>query len=88
LSGCGSGNQARIEFLTPKFRSAELECAGRVRGQLPPGTTNGQAADRIVDIDEAGEDCRQKLARVKMKVEIYDEIVAEANAGKKRKPKR
>jgi hypothetical protein len=41
-----------------------------------------------VDIDEAGEDCRQKLARVKMKVEIYDEIVAEANAGKKRKPKR
>lgn len=78
----------RVELLTPKFRSAELECARRVTGQLPYTATNGDVSNRIVDIDEAGEDCRSKLDRVKMKIEIYDEIVAQQNekaTGKKRK---
>lgn len=44
--------------------------------------------DRIIDIDEAGEDCRQKLARAKMKVEVFDEVVAQVNAGKKPKKKK
>jgi hypothetical protein len=77
----------RTEFLTPTFQSAELACERNPKGQLPPGTTNEQAANRITDIDHAGEDCRQKLDRVKMKVEVFDEIVAEHKANSKPKKK-
>lgn len=58
------------------------------RGQLPATATNGEVADRIIGIDEAGEDCRQRLARAKMKVEVFNEVVAEVNKGKEPKPKR
>ena len=74
-----------MEFLTPTFRSDELVCMEAPRGQLPADATNGQVAQRIVGIDEAGEDCRQRLARIKMKVEVFNEVVAEVNAGKKPK---
>ena len=79
-----------MEFLTPQFRSDELVCMDAPRGQLPSTATNGQVADRVVGIDEAGEDCRQKLARAKMKVEVFDEVVADVNKakGKKVKPKK
>lgn len=69
-----------MEFLTPTFQSAELECREPPRGQLPATATNAAVADRIIGIDEAGEDCRQKLARAKMKVEVFNEVVAEMNA--------
>lgn len=36
-------------------------------------------AERIIGIDEAGEDCRQRLDRIRMRVEIFNEIVAEMN---------
>lgn len=74
-----------MEFLTPTFQSGELECRDAPRGQLPDTATNEVVADRIIGIDEAGEDCRQKLARAKMKVEVFNEVVAEVNAGKKPK---
>lgn len=79
------GSGTRVEFLTPTFQSGELECKEAPRGQLPADATNGQVAERIIGIDEAGEDCRQKLARAKMKVEVFNEVVAEVNAGKKPK---
>lgn len=69
----------RVEFLTPTFQSAELECRDAPRGQLPATATNGMVAERIIGIDEAGEDCRQKLARAKMKVDVFNEVVAEMN---------
>lgn len=68
-----------MQFLTPTFRSADFECADAPRGQLPATATNGDVATRIVGIDEAGEDCRQKLGRVKMKVEVFNEVVADLN---------
>lgn len=55
-------------------------------GQLPRTATNGQVSDRVTGIDEAGEDCRQRLDRVKTKIEIFNEVVAAINAGKKPKP--
>lgn len=71
--------------MTPTFQSGELDCKDVPRGQLPANATNGQVAERIIGIDEAGEDCRQKLARAKMKVDVFNEVVAEMNAGKKPK---
>lgn len=74
-------------FLTPKFTPSELTCKEAPRGQLPANATNGQVADRVVDIDEAGEDCRQRLDHVKTKIEVYKEVADEINAGKKPKKK-
>jgi hypothetical protein len=54
-------------------------------GQLPTTATNGTVSDRIAGIDESGEDCRQRLGRVKTKIEIFNEVVATINAGKEPK---
>lgn len=81
LTGCAQ-RETRIQFLTPQFQSAELTCMDAPRGQLPATATNGDVAARIIDMDEAGEDCRQKLARTKMKIEVFNEVVAELNASK------
>lgn len=75
----------RVEFLTPTFQSAELTCERNPQGQLPKTATNEQAATRITDIDHAGEDCRQKLDRAKMKIEVFDEIVAQHKANEPKK---
>lgn len=80
--------QTRIQFLTPNLPSAELICADAPRGQLPATATNGQVAERIIGIDEAGEDCRQKLNRARLKVETFNEVVAEMNAANGTKPKK
>lgn len=74
-----------MEFLTPKFQSAELSCRAAPKGQLAPDATNEVVAERIIGIDEAGEDCRQKLARLKMKTEVFDEVVNQVNETKKKK---
>lgn len=74
-----------MEFLTPKFRSDELVCMDAPRGQLPANATNGQVNERVTGIDEAGEDCRQKLKRVKAKTEIFEEVVAEINKSNPKK---
>ena len=74
-----------MEFLTPKFQSAELECMDAPRGQLPITASNGQVNERVTGIDEAGEHCRQQLKRVKTKTEIFEEVVAEINAANKKK---
>lgn len=86
MTGCGALG-TRTEFLTPKFTDAELTCARAPKGQLPPTATNGQVSDRIIDNDEAGEDCRQKLDRAKMKVQVFNEVVDQVNAHKKLKKK-
>jgi hypothetical protein len=78
----------RVEFLTPTFQSAELTCAREPKGQLPSTATNEQVSNRIVDIDEAGEDCRQKLDRTKMKIEVFNEIVEQQKAASQKKGKR
>jgi hypothetical protein len=74
-----------VEFLTPKLPPADLVCMDAPRGQLPSTATNGDVADRIITLDESGEDCRQRLARVRLKIETFNEVVAEVNAGKKPK---
>jgi uncharacterized metal-binding protein len=84
LTACARG-ETRIEFLSPTFQPGELECKAAPRGQLPATATNEQVSERIIGIDEAGEDCRHKLERAKMKVEVFNEVVAEVNAGKKPK---
>lgn len=71
-----------MEFITPTIRPGDLECARAPKGQLPPTTTNEQAAERIVQIDEAGEDCRLKLDKVKTKIETFNEIVEQYDAKK------
>ncbi len=58
------------------------------RGQLPQTATNEQVSNRITDIDHAGEDCRQKLDKVKTKIEVFDEIVAQHKAQSEKKGKR
>lgn len=74
-----------MQFLSPTFNPSELTCKGEPTGQLPATASTEQAAGRIVDIDEAGEDCRQKLDHVKTKIDVYAEVTAEINAGKKPK---
>ena len=81
------GTGSRIEFITPNLQSDELICLDRPRGQLPQGATNGQVSERIVDIDEAGEDCRQKLNRTRMKIEVFKEVVDEMNEANKKTKK-
>lgn len=75
----------RIQFLTPKLQSAELNCLDRPHGQLAIDSTNGVVSQRIVDVDEAGEDCRQKLNVVRMKIDIFNQVVEEMNAANKKK---
>jgi transcription elongation factor Elf1 len=75
-----------VQFLSPTFTPSELACKGEPQGQLPVDSTAQQVSDRIVDIDEAGEDCRQKLDHVKTKIDVYKEVTDAINAG--RKPKR
>lgn len=46
-------------------------------------------SNRIIDTDQAGEECRQNLARVRMKVEVFNDVTAQMNAGKNpTKPKK
>lgn len=71
-----------MEFLTPKFRSDELTCIDGPTGLLPYDAAAAIVSMRIKGIDEAREDCRQKLNRVRMKIEVTDEIVSEMNARK------
>ncbi len=71
-----------MEFLTPSFQSGELVCMEAPRGQLPATASNGVVAERIT---ANGEDCRQKLKRAAMKVEVFNEVVAEVNKAKKTK---
>jgi hypothetical protein len=74
-----------VQFLTPTFTPSELVCPGEPQGQLPVDATAQQVSDRIVDIDEAGETCRQKLDHVKTKIEVYKEVADQISAGKKPK---
>lgn len=73
----------RIQFISPKLQSAELTCLDRPHGQLAPDASNGVVAQRIVDVDEAGEDCRQKLNVVRLKIDIFNEVVKEMNEANK-----
>lgn len=83
LTACAA-RESRVQLIQAvKFQPAELVCADAPRGQLPYTTPAGAVSTRIAAIDEAGEDCRQRLARVRMKVEVADEIVAEMNKKKK-----
>jgi hypothetical protein len=79
----------RIQFISPKLQPAELTCLDRPHGQLAPDATNGVVSQRIIDIDEAGEDCRQKLNVARLKIDIFNEVVAEMNTanGKTEKKK-
>lgn len=80
------GRDSRLELIqAAKFQPSELVCADAPRGQLPYTTPADAVSTRIKGIDEAGEDCRQRLARVKMKIEVVAEIVAEMNRNKKKK---
>ncbi|USM11573.1 hypothetical protein vBCbaSRXM_128 [Citromicrobium phage vB_CbaS-RXM] len=80
------GSATRVEWLTPNFRPDELVCMGVPRGQLPSDASAEQVSLRIEGIDEAGEDCRQKLERAKLKIEVTEEVVNEMNSrsGKKK----
>jgi hypothetical protein len=53
-------------------------------GQLPSDASNAQVAQRVTGIDEAGEDCRQRLNRARMKIKTFNEVVAEINAANER----
>lgn len=74
--------ETRVEFLTPEFREDELTCKDAPSGQLPYTASAAEVAARIVGIDEAGEDCRQKLSTIRQKI---DNFKAEAEASKKKK---
>lgn len=71
-----------MQFLTPQFTPTELACKSEPHGQLPVDATAEQVSNRIVDIDEAGEDCRQKLEHLKTKIEVYKEVTDQVNSGK------
>lgn len=88
LTGCTNSVNTRIQFISPKLQSAELSCLDRPHGQLPLDATNGVVSQRIVDVDEAGEDCRQKLNVVRLKIDIFNEVVAEMNAAKEKASKK
>ena len=78
----------RIQFISPKLQSVELTCLDRPHGQLAPDASNGVVAQRIVDVDEAGEDCRQKLNVARLKIDIFNEVVAEMNAANEKAAKK
>lgn len=71
-----------MEYLVPKFREDELICMDAPTGQLPYTATAEQVADRIIKIDEAGEDCRQKLGVVRQKMKNAEAEAAAANKKK------
>jgi transcription elongation factor Elf1 len=74
-----------VQFLSPTFTPSELACKGEPTGQLAVDATAQQVSNRIVDIDEAGEDCRQKLDHVATKIDVYKEVADQINSGKKPK---
>lgn len=78
----------RIQFITPKLQSAELVCLDRPHGQLGADASNGTVSQRIVDVDEAGEDCRQKLNVARLKIDIFNQVVAEMNAANEKTSKK
>ena len=90
LTGCGllaPEPQTRLEFVSPKFQSDDLNCADAPRGQLPYTAPASVVAERFRATDEAGEDCRQKLNRARMKIEVTEEIVNQLNDQNKENPK-
>ncbi len=80
LTACAGNVVTRTEFVTTTFRADQLVCDDAPSGQLPEGATNEDVANRFIDTEAAGEDCRQKLGRVRMKVEVTQEVLAEINA--------
>lgn len=70
---------SRTVFLKPPVQSADLVCQDSPKGVLPHGTSTQVAAERIVGIDEAGEDCRQVVHRSHDKLKVYEEIVEQLN---------
>lgn len=65
--------------MTTQYRSDELVCADAPKGQLPYEASADTVAERYRSNDEAGEDCRQKLSRVRLKDAVTQATVAEAN---------
>lgn len=67
-------------FLTPPIDPATMVCTPAPNTAMPIGATNDNAKQRIIDIDQAGEDCRQKLNRAHDKLEAFNSIVDQVNA--------
>jgi hypothetical protein len=54
-----------MEWQLPKFRKDEVECMPAPTGQLAPQADAETVSTRIKNIDEAGENCRQKLNAIR-----------------------
>lgn len=67
---------------TPNFTDEELTCLRAPVGQLPYTAPAVVVSERIRSGDNAGEDCRQRLDRAKMKNQVAGEVIAEMNAAK------
>lgn len=69
----------RTQLITPNLKLSELQCKDAPIGQLKDDASLAEVSLRIIAIDEAGEDCRQKLRRAYENVRIFKEVVAERN---------
>jgi hypothetical protein len=70
---------SRTILLSVNLTEEELTCQRAPRGQLPANASAEMVSKRITAIDETGEDCRQKLDRAKMKVQVTREVIEEMN---------
>lgn len=78
--------KTRLEYVTPKFQPDELKCKDAPKGQLPYTAPAEIVGERFRASDEAGEDCRQKLNRARMKIEVTGEIIDQLNSQNKDNP--
>ena len=71
-----------MQFVMPRFQPDELRCLEAPRGQLSAEASAALVAERIRRIDEAGEDCRNRLMAVASKIEAAQSIVEQVNETK------
>lgn len=63
-----------MEWQLPKFRKDEVVCAKAPTGQLAPNADAETVSLRIKNIDQAGEDCRQKLNAIRRILESVERV--------------
>jgi hypothetical protein len=85
LPGCMAA-PTRLGFLTPPIDPTTIVCTDAPKTPLPTTASNADVANRIIDIDQAGENCRQMVNRVHDKIEAFDSIVDQVNEQNHVKP--
>lgn len=63
-----------MEWQLPKFRKDEVTCQAAPTGQLAPNVDAETVSLRIKNLDQAGENCRQKLNAIRRILESIERV--------------